>query len=1421
MTVKTIAEIKAEIVEEFGFFPAFFEPAIPTPTVLENLWQQTKSADINNPLPPLLKQKLWAYLSKYSSNVYFQIERCLTLLDSGMEAAEILELLRMPEPTNTGKIASELANFDNNNYSLSEECLLKAAMFMYSPNNNYRKILSIVRRVLGAVNYNHLIAFLNYIRWSNQWVESYPEIYRDGEKFDLQLAAAPKLQRFFANYRREKSTQESQDRDEEKFRAGFFNAPFAMMIHAEDGEVLEINKTWTELTGYTRAEIPTIHHWTNRAFPENSELVKAAFQQLYNMDGTREHGDFIVVTKSGEKRILDVSSAAVGKLADGRKIVISMGRDITVSKRVETELIRWSQRPFRAIFEHTFQLLWLMEPDGTLLNVNQVALDLVELDLLDAVTRKFWRLPWWNAGRKVLKKDSSSSQTKKQLKEAIAGAASGESINYKVDIFTAKNTTKTIDFSLQSVTNEKGKPILLVAQGRDITDRDRAEAALEESKRMLQAILDNSTATICVKDLRGRYLLINKQYEALFQVSQEEIKGKTDDDIFSSEVAKILQQNDRKVLETNAALTIEEVFPQGNAFNTYITVKFPLCDRQKNLYAICSIATDITERKQAEEALRRAHDELEIKVSKRTASLLAEIKERQQAEAALLDSQSMLNLALNSTKIAIWDWNIIANKYTWFDKAEKIFGLEKSSLGETYKDFLQRVHPEDRKLLETARKNAINNRQDYNCIEYRIVLPDGNIRWLESKCQIFYDDRGNGVRMVGTSLDISDRHESQQQIKLLQNITQAISEAPNFDSALEFVICKLCDITKWNFAEVWIPFVEEGVLKLSSTCCCEVPFWHQSRRKIESCDFRTNKGIVGRVFTSQKPEWIEDIFLGSEDICLPLDKAAEIGIKAALGVPIIADDRPIAVLVFFASKYRPQDEKLVKLVISVTNQLGLAIGRKKTEEALRESEERLQTIINNNVDGSIVVDRDGRVRFVNPAAAAIFGRQQEDFLNTTLWLSTLDRGINEIEIKRTTGEITTAEMRRVELYWEGEKAYLLSLRDITERKQAELERLEMLKEIEKERSLLSAVLQQMPAGVVIAEAPSGQLILGNKQVEEIFRHSLLPSDNVEEYSQWHSLRSDVKSYIYQNLPLARSLNNGEEIFQEEIFIERGDDTGGAILLSSTPIRDSEGKIIAAVATFYDITERKKIEEEIIKLNESLERRVRERTAQLEAANKELETFSYSVSHDLRSPLRGIDGFSRILMKRYGQELEDRAKHYLERIVANSERMGELIDDLLELSKVSRGEMQRQDVDLSAIAQQIINELKSREPQRIVEVAIAPGLIVNGDSRLLKIVLENLLDNAWKYTSHHSIAYIEFGSVVREEKLAYFVRDDGAGFDMNYAHKLFGSFQRLHSESQFAGTGIGLATVQRIIHRHGGYVWAEASVEKGATFYFTV
>jgi len=270
-----------------------------------------------------------------------------------------------------------------------------------------------------------------------------------------------------------------------------------------------------------------------------------------------------------------------------------------------------------------------------------------------------------------------------------------------------------------------------------------------------------------------------------------------------------------------------------------------------------------------------------------------------------------------------------------------------------------------------------------------------------------------------------------------------------------------------------------------------------------------------------------------------------------------------------------------------------------------------------------------------------------------------------------------------------------------------------------------------------------------------------------------------------------------------------------------PLHTGAGKALIA-GSAADFTERKQAEEHIVELNAKLEQRVADRTVQLQASVKELEAFAYSVSHDLRTPLRSIDGFSKEVLEQYGNKLDPHAKSDLERVRAASQHMGRLIDDLLNLSRLTRSEMTWQTVDLSAVAEAVAAQLQKSQPERKVQFLIASGLKVQGDANLLRIALDNLLINAWKFSRKRPEARIEFGQTISPEgEPVYFVRDNGAGFDMTYVNKLFGPFQRLHVASEFEGTGIGLTIVQRIVQRHGGRVWAEGAVGKGATFYFTL
>lgn len=391
-------------------------------------------------------------------------------------------------------------------------------------------------------------------------------------------------------------------------------------------------------------------------------------------------------------------------------------------------------------------------------------------------------------------------------------------------------------------------------------------------------------------------------------------------------------------------------------------------------------------------------------------------------------------------------------------------------------------------------------------------------------------------------------------------------------------------------------------------------------------------------------------------------------------------------------------------------------------------------------------------------------------------------------------------------------------------------------DVSAEREAQQAVKRsEVQLRALIDAMPDLVVLLDDRGAWRLANRALLQMWDLE-HRQWQGLRTpevlnqlpiEVSSDVLSSEQEAIQLAQGKTIRVEQMLpqLEGGPRTYDLIM---TPMADEYGVYAGAVMIARDITHLKQSErirrqqlDEIQRLNAELETRVKIRTAALEAANRELEAFSYSVSHDLRAPLRSLDGFSRMLLEDYGEKLDETGVDYLQRIRRNSQRMGELIDDLLKLSRVSRAEVRRQLVNLSGMAQDILNEMADAEPERQVSVRVEPGLWVDADAGLVRALLENLLRNAWKFTRNSPDSRIEFFGAERNHQPLFVVRDSGVGFDMAYATRLFSPFQRLHGGGEYEGSGIGLAIVQRIVRLHGGTVFAEAKPGAGASFYFSL
>ncbi len=498
--------------------------------------------------------------------------------------------------------------------------------------------------------------------------------------------------------------------------------------------------------------------------------------------------------------------------------------------------------------------------------------------------------------------------------------------------------------------------------------------------------------------------------------------------------------------------------------------------------------------------------------------------------------------------------------------------------------------------------------------------------------------------------------------------------------------------------------------------------------------------------------------------------------------------------------------------------------RRRSEAQLRENEARFRGLLNSAPDAIVIVDQAGKINLVNSQTEKWFGYSRDELLgqpverliperfhlthvnNRQRYTATPVAGrmsaAGNLFGVRKDGTEFPVEVSLSPL--ETEQGLLITsiIRDITVRRQIE----EAQREVQVRYQDL---VNNLPVGVYRTTSdiggsfveinPTMAVIFEAESVKDLLTHSLS-----ELYGSIDEYKAFSDKVVRDNFVI------GEEVHMKTL---RGREFPAAI--TAVVKQDAAGNVYFD-SIVEDISVRKENERHIQQLNDNL----RTRSTELEIINRELEAFSYSVSHDLRAPLRAIDGFSRTLLNDYANKLDDKGKDRLNRVRSAAQRMALLIDDLLKLSRVSRAEIKWESIDLTNLANAVMEELCQIDPQRNVQVSIQADLFIQGDSRLLRVVMDNLLGNAWKFTGLHPGALIEVGSTMHGSAVVYFVRDNGAGFDMAYSNKLFGAFQRLHDSSEFSGTGIGLATVQRIIHKHGGRVWAESVVGKGATFYFT-
>jgi len=767
-----------------------------------------------------------------------------------------------------------------------------------------------------------------------------------------------------------------------------------------------------------------------------------------------------------------------------------------------------------------------------------------------------------------------------------------------------------------------------------------------------------------------------------------------------------------------------------------------------------------------------------------------DVSERVRTFKQLEKSQRHLRHALIAGRTGTWELDLITNDVTWSDGVEAMFGMEAGSFQGSYVAYRKLIHPDDVATIESAIERSLTNNVPYY-VEHRCIFPDGTTHWLSGQGDVYRDKTGKPLRMVGTVTDITQRKTDEARMRqqdFLLSKAQEISQIGSYSWDIKTNTFQWSDemhrifcISREEFdghgpdiiAKAIHPDDQEKLLKAQQYILQEKKPYYPMEYRIVRPD-----GSIRHVWA---------------DGHLNLDKNGEV-------------------------------ETVIGTVQDITE-------RKLADAALQESQQKLAMHFQHTPVGVIDWNMNMEVIEWNPAAETIFGYTREEAIGKNAYDLIINNSIKpQIEGvwnalisdsggNKNTNDNITKEGKIIVCEWyntpqknvNGDVIGISSLvQDITDRVQTQ-------QELEKHRlnleELVAArteeihdqalIIDQIHDSVVTTDL-EGIVTSWNRGAEKMFNYSA-----TEAIGKNISLVYPKDQHRYMLTEIIPSLKEKGEL-DTEVTMQRKSGERFFALLSLSVRRDINGNPAGLIGYAIDITDRKNTEKKLLAQQKALE-----------AANKELEAFSYSVSHDLRAPLRAIDGFSAELLNNYYHLLDDQGKDYFQRIRKSAQRMADLIDDLLQLSRVTRHQFHKEPVSLSLLAQDIIQKYKYENPDRTIDIEIEDNLDVEGDAGLLRIALDNLISNAWKYTEKAESPKIELFHKKINGGITYCIKDNGVGFDMRYVNKLFGAFQRLHKSEEFSGNGIGLATVSRIISRHGGKIWAEGVVNQGATFYFTL